>query len=215
MCCGESNSYFGGSICPFCLEERFEDANPENKLCSGESLLPGEVKCQHALWKFDKGGALQDLLHQFKYNGVINIGIDIGRQLGRRVEKHAGIKALFEQKPNIILPVPLHKKRYRRRGFNQAAVLAEGFAQRWSFPLCAHNDVLRIKNTHTQTGFSLEKRLQNMEHAFSVEKPQKIGDKQVIIIDDVFTTGSTTFELGQTLLKAGAKSIVILTAAQA
>jgi ComF family protein len=198
------------------MDNRFEDANPENKRVSSDSLLPEGVLVQHALWNFDKGGDLQNLLHRLKYERLTTIGIDLGRKLGQRVSEHPLLAELFEEQNVVILPVPLHFVKYRYRGFNQAFKLAQGFQEIWhDMPICGIKDVIRTKNTLSQTGFSLEERLQNMQNAFRVQNKEMINGKVIAIIDDVFTTGATTFELAQSLQQAGGGQIVILTVAQA
>lgn len=216
VCCGNENTVHQRQLCSFCLEERFEDANPNNEVASGDTLLPEGIIAQHALWNFDKGGDLQHLLHQLKYERMITIGIDLGRKLGERVEKHPVLRENIETHETAILPVPLHYLKFRYRGFNQAFKVARGFQQVWQqTTICGVGTVARTKNTRTQTGFSLQKRLDNLRGAFEVKDVSAIEGKQIIIVDDVFTTGATTFELAQTLKKAGSGPIVILTVAQA
>lgn len=216
VCCGRENTQRERQLCSFCLKDRFEDANPNNERVSSDALLPAGVVAQHALWQFDKGGDLQHLLHKLKYERLTTIGIDLGRKLGQRVARHPLLVDLFGKHEAVILPVPLHYTKFRFRGFNQAFKLAQGFQEQWSeIPICKIDDVVRTKNTSSQTGFSLEKRLKNMENAFKVKNQQAIKSRLIIIIDDVFTTGATTFELAQALQKEGSGPVVILTVAQA
>ncbi|MDZ7657892.1 ComF family protein [Fodinibius sp.] len=216
VCCGREHTEEQRQICSFCLTNRFEDGNPENKKVSSDSLLPDGIVIQHALWQFDKGGDLQNLLHQLKYERLTTVGCDLGRALGRRVQRHPGIVDLFDDHESVIVPVPLHYLKYRYRGFNQAFKLAQGFQEIWEeVPICEIDDIVRIKNTRSQTGFSLEKRLDNMQEAFRVNNKPLINNRLCVIIDDVFTTGATTFELADTLKKAGAGPVIILTVAQA
>ncbi len=216
VCCGREHTEQQRQICSFCLSNRFEDGNPQNNKVSSDSLLPDGIVVQHALWKFDKGGDLQNLLHQLKYERLTTVGRDLGRALGRRVQKHPAIVDLLDDHQSVIVPVPLHYLKYRYRGFNQAFELAQGFQEIWEdIPICDIDDIIRRKNTRTQTGFSLEKRLKNMQEAFRVKNKTLIKNRLCVIIDDVFTTGATTFELADTLRKAGAGPSVILTVAQA
>lgn len=215
-CCGRENTQQQRQICSFCLQHRFEDANPDNHRVASDSLLPQGIVLQHALWKFDKGGDLQHLMHQLKYERLTTIGVDLGRKLGHRLKTHPLAMKLFDEHEGLILPVPLHYLKYRYRGFNQAFKLAQGFQQVWQeFPICAVDDVVRTKNTRSQTGFSLEKRLENMDNAFQVQNADAIKERLVVIIDDVFTTGATTFELSNALQQSGSGPIMILTIAQA
>lgn len=216
VCCGREHTEQQRQICSFCLRDRFEDSNPQNKKVSSDSLLPDGIMVQHALWQFDKGGDLQNLLHQLKYERLTTVGRDLGRALGRRVQKHDYLVDLFDNHESVIVPVPLHYLKFRYRGFNQAFKLAQGFQEIWKkIPICKNDDVVRIKNTRSQTGFSLEKRLENLQKAFRVKNKSLINNRLCVIIDDVFTTGATTFELADTLVEAGARSAIILTVAQA
>lgn len=216
VCCGRENTNQQQQICSFCLRNRFEDANPENEMASGDSLLPDGIKFQQALWNFDKNGDLQHLLHQLKYHRLTTIGRDLGQRLGERVSEHDSISRLLRHNNTILVPVPLHYIKYRYRGFNQAFEIACGFESVWSNTnICGMDDIVRTKNTRTQTGFSLQERLKNMERAFKLRSPSIFDNKMVVIIDDVFTTGATTFELAQTILQASAAGVGILTIAQA
>ncbi|WP_440999090.1 ComF family protein [Fodinibius sp. SL11] len=216
VCCGHEHTEQQRQICSFCLSNRFEDANPENKQVSSDSLLPEGVMIQHALWQFDKGGDLQDLLHQLKYERLTTVGHDLGKALGLRMHSHPAVIELFDRHESVIVPVPLHYLKYRYRGFNQAFILAQGFHEVWGdIPICDVDDIVRVKNTRSQTGFSLEKRINNMQKAFKVRDHTLINNRLCVIIDDVFTTGATAFELADTLNKAGAGPVIILTVAQA
>ena len=215
VCCGVETTEKDRQLCSFCKQERFVDANPENKPASSDVLLPETVSVQHALWQFDKGGMLQDLMHYLKYERLTGIGYEIGRLAGRRALKHPLLKSLKNDESSILVPVPLHYLKFRKRGFNQAFFIATGIESILDIPICDIDSVIRQKNTRTQTGFSIQKRISNIENAFKVKSPQIFKNKTAVIVDDVFTTGSTTFELARTLAEAGAKDIVILTAAQA
>lgn len=216
VCCGHENTQHDRQLCSFCLEHRFQDANPEHMVASSDTLLPDGVTFQHALWQFDKGGNLQELLHQLKYERLTTIGVDLGRKMGERVAKHPALNKLLQDEEAVIVPVPLHYLKYRYRGFNQAFKIACGFQEIWSdIPICKIGDIVRIRNTGTQTGFSLDERAENIKGAFRVTNKSIVSQKMVIIIDDVFTTGSTSFELARTVRQAGSGSIVILTVAQA
>ncbi|MDZ7690131.1 MAG: ComF family protein [Balneolaceae bacterium] len=217
ICCGLEVTDAGKMICTFCLLERFEDANPENRLQSAAELLPEGVSAQHALWRFDKGGVLQDLMHKLKYERLTDIGRQMGRQLARRTIEHPRIASKVDQYRGnaLLVPVPLHYRKQRQRGYNQAFVIAEGMEQVMNMPICSIKDVVRQKNTKSQTGFDLQKRNANMKNAFSVNNPARFSNKLVILVDDVFTTGSTSFELSGELLSAGASEVIILTVAEA
>ena len=102
---------------------------------------------------------------------------------------------------SVILPVPLHRKRLRERGFNQAVILARQIAKRFALPL----DFLTLKRavfTAPQVGLGREERSVNVRGAFAVRKPERIAGETVLLVDDVYTTGSTLTECARTLLKA-------------
>ena len=216
VCCGRENTRQQRQLCSFCLQERFQDANPQNAPASGDTLLPNGVIFQHALWQFDKGGDLQDLLHLLKYERLTAVGVDLGRKLGERCRQHPLLNEYLGRDKVVLLPVPLHYLKFRYRGFNQAFKVARGFQEAWpDLEICSLESVIRSKNTRTQTGFSLKKRRQNMVDAFRVDDISAIKNHTVVIVDDVFTTGSTSFELARTVLTSGVDAAGILTVAQA
>ncbi len=215
LCCGQNTVKKDKYVCSFCLNERFEDANTENSRSSSGVILPEKVVLQHALWQFDKGGDLQHLLHELKYNRLISVGRQFGQALANRAKKHSGIQNTLDNVDPLLIPVPLHYLKFRKRGFNQAFTIARGIDEVLDLPICKIDTVTRKKYTLSQTGFTLEKRIKNMENAFRVSKPKRIEGKTLIIVDDVFTTGSTSFELAKTLKEAGAEAIMIWTVAQA
>jgi ComF family protein len=113
-----------------------------------------------------------------------------------------------------IIPVPLHPKRKRARGFDQAKVLAKELSKLKELPL--ENLVLRkVKNVLPQTSLEREERMKNVRGAYTVLKSGKIRGKTVLLVDDVYTTGSTLKECSRELLRAGAKEVRGITIAQA
>ena len=212
LVCGLKLSEKENFVCRSCLKERFENANVDGLAISGDSMLPEGIALQHALWKFDKGGYLQDLLHQLKYHRLAGVGVDLGKQLGKSLKNNPHF--VFEKDP-ILIPVPLHAGKKRKRGYNQAYYIAKGLKIATSIPIIKQKAVVRVKNTRTQTGFTLEKRRKNIEGAFRVDMPERVHARTCIIVDDVFTTGATSFELARVLLEAGAYKIMITSVAQA
>jgi ComF family protein len=199
-------------VCESCLNSRFEEA-PNNKESSEYGMiLPEGVEFQFSMWKFDKGGYLQDLLHSLKYHQLNGVGSDLGKQLGKVILDKT---ALEKESKILLVPVPLHEKKERKRGFNQARVICEGVKKSTGFNLIPKGIINRVKNTQTQTGFSLRRRNENIRNAFLVTNNEMIVDKSCLIIDDVFTTGATTFELAKAMRSAGAGKIIIATVASA
>ncbi len=213
--CGLKLSVTEHFVCTQCLDNKFEEAFIPGKRSTSEVMLPEGIYLQHALWNFDKGGYLQELLHQLKYHRLTGVGVDMGRQLGKSLLKNSFfIEAIKDQKVRL-LPVPLHPKKKRMRGYNQAFHITKGIAEVTNLHILKKEVVQRTKNTSTQTGFSLEKRRKNISGAFKVVRPQALDAVTCIIVDDVFTTGATTFELASKLKEAGCSKIIIATVAQA
>lgn len=216
ICCGMEATEKERQLCSFCKEERFELANPEYKPGSSGVILPDGVAIQHALWQFDRGGLLQDLMHYLKYERLTGIGLELGAALARSMQKHPEIFALLNNIEQVVLvPVPLHYLKFRKRGFNQAFMIAKGMQEVLDIAICDIKAVIRKKNTRSQTGFTIKKRISNIKNAFEVRYPQIFRDKILILVDDVFTTGATTFELAGKLKETACLEIIIATAAQA
>jgi ComF family protein len=152
---------------------------------------------------------LKTAIHLFKYRGRIGIG----EVLGRIMADFAGSQwdmTVF----SLIIPVPLHRKRLRERGFNQAVIMARAIAKRFSLPL----DFMTLRrelSTPPQVGLEREERLANVRKAFAVRKPEKIAGRRILLVDDVTTTGSTLTECASVLMKANAEAVAILTLARA
>lgn len=115
---------------------------------------------------------------------------------------------------DVVIPVPLHKKRLRWRSYNQAVLLATVLAKEWQLKLMRHN-LRRIRWTEPQINLSANERLQNVKGAFTVTVPGSIAGRNIILVDDVFTTGSTVEECVKTLKKAGAEAVYVVTVARA
>jgi len=210
-CCGSSIQQPDKHLCGWCSKERFEYSGVDPDL-----LLPDSVKLQFSLWKFDKGGYLQQMLHNLKYNYLQTVGVDLGSILAEKFlsEHHSLLNELFRHAEPVIVPVPLHKSKLRKRGFNQAGALATGFAKKTGWEVIPKGTVLRVKRTKTQTGLSAEKRTGNLKNAFLVKHKIHFEGKIPVIIDDVFTTGATTFELAG-VLHPKSNPAVIVTIAKA
>lgn len=115
---------------------------------------------------------------------------------------------------HLIIPIPLSEKRRRERGFNQAELIAEQLAERFSLPL-DRGSLARTKNTPPQSETSsLAERMAHMRGCFSVQNPATIADKRILLVDDVVTSGATFLEAARALREAGAETVVALAAAQ-
>jgi ComF family protein len=115
---------------------------------------------------------------------------------------------------DLVVPVPLHPKRRRERGFNQAALLARGIARQIAVPF-AENVLARTRNTSPQVGLTDANRMRNVRGAFRCFKSEEVDSRRVLLIDDVMTTGATAASAADALMAAGAHRVSVLTAARA
>lgn len=212
VCCGASTNQDGRLICIWCERERFEFVTAEDY-----EILPETVLGLYSMWYFDKGGYLQQLLHNLKYNYLQNAGVELGSILGRSILNRSNLDPflVFEHKKPILIPVPLHKSKRRKRGYNQAHTLSEGVSKVTKWDMIDEYAVIRVRKTLTQTGLNSSERAKNVHNAFSIKRPDHLQDCQPIIVDDVFTTGATSFELADQIFKETDNRSVIITVAKA
>ena len=138
-----------------------------------------------ALLYFTKGGRTQNLIHQLKYKDQPEVGLFLGRAIGLRLlqsETYSGI--------DVLLPVPLHPRRERKRGYNQSDYIARGIAEVLKVPM-NNKTLLRNISTATQTKKNRYNRYENLQQAFIIKQPEAIQNKHVLLVDDVITTGAT------------------------
>jgi len=134
----------------------------------------------------------------------------LGRALGECLRE---LSPLIDDDYDVVVPVPLHHRRLRWRGFNQAALLAAEVAQLLDCRLDT-TSLVRIVATAPQTANDLETRRRNVRRAFAVKRSDRIANLRVLLIDDVMTTGATANECARTLRNAGAHSVDVFTLAR-
>lgn len=209
-CCGQLTLQRTDVICRHCLDSRFEMDMENDSI-----ILPESVCFRYSLWSFDKLGYLQDLLHKLKYDHLVGVGHRLGHETGKRLMDSSFVDlSADEVQSSVLVPVPLHKKRYRKRGYNQSRVIANGISESASIPVVPENTVVRVKNTTTQTGLNSNERIENLSGAFRVEIPEHLCDKTAIVVDDVYTTGATTFELAGELFELTGMQCGVVTVAR-
>ncbi|MDO9586121.1 MAG: ComF family protein, partial [Syntrophales bacterium] len=152
--------------------------------------------------------ALMDVVHKFKYGGKTAVGERLGKLMAEFPYPAFNIMDY-----SLIMPVPLHPKRLRQRGFNQAAILAREISRRFSITL-DFSSLERVVFTDSQASLGKEKREINVKAAFAVADPGKITGQKIILVDDVLTTGSTAKECARALLKHKAEQVAVLTLAR-
>lgn len=154
-------------------------------------------------------GPARTLIHAFKYSARTHLR----RPLALLIVEHL-TDFIAERKPDLIVPVPLHVRRLRSRGFNQALLLGELLAREWQLPL-QRRAMRRIRWTEPQITLAADQRRENVRGAFVVAEAAVVQSKRVLLVDDVFTTGSTVEECSKMLKKAGAAEVLVITVSRA
>ncbi len=144
-----------------------------------------ELEAATAMFYFTKGGIAQKLIHNLKYKGKKKVGIHLGELYGRKLQA----SNLF-QNIDLIVPVPLHYTKERKRGFNQSALFAKGLAGPLGIPVF-EQALLRSSNLSSQTIKNRLERLENVLGSFVLAQPNRLENKHILLVDDVVTTGAT------------------------
>lgn len=152
-------------------------------------------------------GSLRDLLQSFKFSRAEYLAFTLQRIFLE------GAKRLDWEKIDLIVPVPLHRRKLKERGFNQSLVLAQALAASHGRKLLSR-ELIRTKYSQGQTLQDKKARLENIRGSFKVRRTEKIKDKRVLLVDDVLTTGATIQECARVLKEAGAKSVIVLVLAR-
>lgn len=158
---------------------------------------------------FSKQGILQPLIHDLKYNGKKEIGTFLGKIFGKDF-----IASDFINGIELIIPVPLHPKKEKQRGYNQAQMIAEGLSLTTGIPIAVDNLVRAIYNP-TQTKLSGQQRWKNVEGIFHIKNPEMLQNKHILLVDDIITTGSTLEACAHALALCDGISISVAALGQA
>lgn len=207
--CGEKLISGERFICLKCLlhmpRTNFH-TEPENLM---EMLFYGRIHIERAaaFFEFKKGSPYQKILHGLKYKGMKKLGEFIGKQFAIELKDSD-----FIQEVDLIMPVPLHPKRERKRGYNQSYHLAKGLSEILNIPV--ENHVLRRKlYSVTQTKKTRYERWENVEDIFELANPEVLNRKHILLVDDVITTGSTLEACAQCILSRCNAKVSIATIA--
>jgi ComF family protein len=157
----------------------------------------GRIRIEHAtaFYFFNKGSKFRHLIHELKYNGRKDIGIEMGRIFGYEIMQSDGFRSA-----DIIIPVPLHIKKLKKRGFNQSECIARGISEAMNKPMDTHS-VKRVVQSSTQTRKTRYERWLNVEGIFKVIDPAALTGKHILLVDDVITTGATLEACAAEILK--------------
>jgi ComF family protein len=210
--CLSSIRPMAGGLCSICGERLsalalFSEGEARCALC--RRLEPPYVKAA-AYGSYESG--LRELIHLLKYDGVRPAANVLGRMLSDAV---VPLQRLFAADPMLIVPVPLHARKRRQRGFNQAELIARAAWKLQPSRRFELKPVLdRIRETQAQIGLSRHDRRENLRGAFAVTAPQAIRGREVLLVDDVFTTGTTASECALVLRRAGAAKVYVATVAR-
>lgn len=152
-------------------------------------------------------GPVKKLIRNFKYSPYLK---GLGPHLAYLIVAHFALtkNQLFQQnvENSVFIPMPLHKTKKRKRGFNQSEIIAKELSLALNIPLQT-NSLIKIKKTESQTKLTKEERQQNIKNVFAIKNPQLIEGKVIFLVDDVFTTGSTMEEAARTLKSANATHV--------
>lgn len=205
----------GQKICPECRKKLQPIKEPRCCLCSKPLGSPEEElcrDCRKGTHYYDQGigifpynSILQESLFKLKYGGRQEYG-EIYGQIAVFYAK----EQIQKWKINMIIPVPLHRKRMEKRGYNQAEIIAKAIGR--SLNICVESQALkRIVNTKAQKNLGAMERKQNLRNAFQAEK--KLKGRKILLVDDIYTTGSTVDAAAKVLKEAHAEKVFFLTIA--
>lgn len=219
----------GSVLCPQCIEAVTTVRSPVCPCCGlpiagsqeGDHLCGDCITVKRHFRKARAcaiySGALLKLVHAYKYRGRISLAKPLGTLLYLDFIRHFDPCAI-----DRIIPVPLHARRLRSRGYNQVLLMLRHWpalsqqAEPQAGRIRIDGKILvRKENTRPQTGLDRRARKENIRGAFAVTGPKGIAGKSLLLVDDVYTTGSTAEECARTLMKAGAAGVSVLTLARA
>lgn len=173
--------------------------------------LWGRVKLESgaAMLLYSKKGRTQNLIYNLKYNGQKTVGTTLGKMYGRKLKKIA-----FYQSIDLIVPVPLHWKKQRIRGYNQSEEFGKGLSETLDIPFIP-DALKRTIHSDSQTKKSREERMRNVLAAFETNRPESLKGKHVLLVDDVLTTGATIEACASKILDCEGTKVSALTIAMA
>lgn len=199
-------------MCSFCGRP-FPDASGEDHVCGACLARPPQYT---RAWSWacypreeNEEHPLRQAVQKFKYGRKVSLGKPLGRLMARGCREF-----LRDCDADVIVPVPLHPRRLRWRGFNQALLLGRQLGRAYAIPVDPFT-LLRIKETPPQTQLNEEERRRNVRGAFALAPHRSLEGKQVLLVDDIYTSGATVNECSRTLHRAGVEQVFVITLARA
>lgn len=196
-------------LCIHCLNDlpHTQFAQFENNQM--ERIFTGRIniKAGHSEFYFSKGQMIQHLIHQLKYKGNQKVGHYLGTLMGKTLKNSDRFNRI-----DAIVPLPMHQKKEFKRGYNQASIIADGIAEILCVPVL-NNAVIKFKSTDTQTKKQRMERWENVEEVFVVQKKELLEGKNILLTDDVVTTGATLEACGHVILGVKNTTLSIATLA--
>jgi ComF family protein len=185
--CGNNLFKHEKFICNYCklnLPKSNYHKRPDNEL---SKVFAGRIPFLNAVtyYVFEKSGKVQKLLHAIKYQDQKELAEFLGKQYAVELLQ----KDIFKE-VDMIMPIPLHRKKLKLRGFNQSEWFAKGLANKLNIPLDTES-LLRKVETNTQTKKRKYQRWENVEGIFELRDPERLINKHILVVDDVITTGAT------------------------
>lgn len=203
--CMKTTATVGSPLCTVCGAPFLTEGGSDHP-CGRCLIHPPSYDGASAPYIYE--GAVRDLVHRLKYDGRVQCRRPLALLLA---ESLAGFAS--DVSPDMIIPVPLHSRRIRQRGFNQAILLGEVLSREWKLPL-DRRLLQRIRWTEPQVNLAAAERTANVRGAFALGNPEKVHGKRVLLVDDVLTTGSTVSECSKVLKRAGAEAVFVVTVAR-
>src|ERR1051326_888561 len=205
--CGKSLFKSEESICTYCLYHlpktnfHLYTDNPVVKLFWGRT----NIYSASSLYSFSKGSKVQHLIHLLKYRGKKEIGQTIGKYYGKELK----VAPMFSS-ADVVIPVPLHLQKLKKRGYNQSEMFAQGIAESMNAETSGEI-LIRTFASETQTKKSRFARWKNVEEVFKVILPEKIKGKHILLVDDVITTGATLEACANKILEVPGTKVSVAT----
>lgn len=196
------------NIPPFCFCCGRHLKNPSNNKSICPACLKRPLYFDRAFSPCAYDGVVKELIHEFKYNQKEHLGSTLAQLMSDFIKEYN----LPVEYMDYIIPVPLHKTRRRQREFNQAHTLSKHLAREFNKEV-RDSCLMRVRNTKTQTELEPHRRFTNVEGSFRVENRELVKGKNILLVDDVLTTGATSSEAARCLKSAGARIVFVMTLA--